>query len=118
MLMGQRGQLSIRIDLAEGLRIGPGKVALLEAVAETGSISAAGRKLRMSYKRAWDLVEQLNRGFGTRLVAASPGGAGGGGAHLTEAGSALVAHYRHIERAAMQAAREDLFALDQMTGPR
>lgn len=110
------GRLSIRIDLESGVRVGPGKVALLEAVAETGSISGAGRKLRMSYKRAWDLVEQLNRGFGVRLVAASPGGVRGGGAQLTEAGAALVAHYRQIEAAAMQAASEDLQAVVRIGG--
>ena len=108
---GTSGRLSIRVDLAGGLRVGPGKIALLEAVAETGSISAAGRKLRMSYKRAWDLVEQLNSGFGIRLVATQPGGVKGGGARLTEAGTSLVASYRRIEQAAAAAALAELAAL-------
>jgi molybdate transport system regulatory protein len=60
--------LSIRIDLVGGTRIGPGKIALLEAIAREGSISAAGRALRMSYRRAWELVEDLNRGLGAPVV--------------------------------------------------
>lgn len=88
--------ISLRIDLP-GLRIGPGKVALLEAIAATGSISGAGRALGMSYKRAWDLLEQLNRASARPLAAASPGGSGGGGTVLTEAGARLVQLYRAIE---------------------
>jgi molybdate transport system regulatory protein len=57
-------RLNIRLDLAGGLRIGPGKVAVLEEIARTGSISAAGRALRMSYRRTWELVEDLNNGLG------------------------------------------------------
>jgi molybdate transport system regulatory protein len=102
--------LSLRIDLPGG-RIGPGKIALLEAIAREGSISAAGRALGMSYKRAWDLVDALNRLLGTAVVAASPGGQGGGGALLTDAGRDLVADYRAIERAAQRAAEPRLSAL-------
>ena len=115
--MSPPGRLTLRIDLAAGVRIGPGKIALLEAVAATGSISAAGRQLRMSYKRAWDLVEQLNKGFGVRMVAASPGGAGGGGAQLTAAGADLVARYRRIEREAAKLAAPDLAALGALAEP-
>ena len=104
-------RLSIRIDLASGARIGPGKVALLEAIARTGSISAAGRALRMSYRRAWELVEDLNRGLGTPVVSTVAGGAGGGGARLTPAGEAIVTRYRAIEAATMEAAREHLAAI-------
>jgi molybdate transport system regulatory protein len=110
--------LSIRVDLGGGVRVGPGKIALLEAIASTGSISAAGRKLRMSYKRAWDLTEQLNHDFGRKLVSASPGGAGGGGAALTEHGQAVVAHYRAIEQAAAVAARAAITALEALTAAR
>ncbi|WP_408906434.1 winged helix-turn-helix domain-containing protein [Roseomonas mucosa] len=67
--------LSIRLDPAPGLRIGPGKVRLLEEIGRNGSISAAGRALGMSYRRAWELVEDLNRGLGRPVVetAAGPG---------------------------------------------
>lgn len=96
-------RLSLRIDLPGG-RIGPGKIALLEAIGREGSISAAARALGMSYKRAWDLVAALNQLAGTPVVAASPGGQGGGGASLTDAGRLLVADYRAIEAAADRAA--------------
>jgi molybdate transport system regulatory protein len=112
------GRVSIRLDLAGGARIGPGKVALLEAVARTGSISAAGRALRMSYRRAWELVEDLNRHLGAPVVATAAGGAGGGGARLTELGIALVAEYRALEAETTQAAAARLAALDRARGPR
>ncbi len=106
--------LSLRIDLPQG-RIGPGKIALLEALDREGSISAAGRALGMSYKRAWDLVDALNKLVGSAVVAASPGGSGGGGAKLTEAGRILVADYRAIEHAAQDAAAPRLAALLRRT---
>ncbi len=108
------GALSLRIDLPSG-RIGPGKIELLEAIDREGSISAAGRALGMSYKRAWDLVDALNRQIGTPVVAASPGGHRGGGAALTDAGRNLVADYRAIERAAQRAAGPRLAALLRRT---
>ncbi len=104
------GLLSLRIDLPQG-RIGPGKIALLEAIAREGSISAAGRAIGMSYKRAWDLVDALNTLLGTAAVSASPGGHRGGGATLTEAGRTLVEEYRAIEAAAQAAAGTRLAAL-------
>ena len=106
--------LSLRIDLPQG-RIGPGKIALLEAIGREGSISAAGRALGMSYKRAWDLVDALNKLVGEPVVAASTGGHRGGGAMLTEAGRSLVSDYRAIEQAAHQAAEPRLAALARRT---
>ena len=106
--------LSIRLDLACGVRIGPGKVAVLEEVARLGSISAAGRKLGMSYRRTWDLVEDLNRRLGTQVVATAAGGSGGGGAHLTDAGKTVVERYRAIERESAAAARKHLRALKRI----
>jgi molybdate transport system regulatory protein len=100
---GAAPRLSLRLDLPGG-RIGPGKIALLEAIEREGSISAAGRALAMSYRRAWELVDTLNRLLGTPAVATSPGGVRGGGATLTEAGRRLVSDYRAIEAAAQQAA--------------
>ncbi|MEN0074272.1 winged helix-turn-helix domain-containing protein [Roseicella sp. DB1501] len=108
------GALSLRIDLAQG-RIGPGKIHLLEAIDREGSISAAGRALGMSYKRAWDLVDAVNQVLGTPVVDASPGGYRGGGAVLTDAGRNLVADYRAIERAAQRAAEPRLNALVRRT---
>jgi molybdate transport system regulatory protein len=103
--------LSVRIDLdAEG-RIGPGKIQLLEKIETCGSISAAGRALDMSYKRAWDLVDEINRICGHAAVARQTGGKNGGGAILTPFGVSLVARYRKIERAAASAVRKELIAL-------
>jgi molybdate transport system regulatory protein len=104
-------RLSIRIDLASGARIGPGKVAVLEEIARCGSISAAGRALHISYKRTWDLVEELNRSLGTPVVETAAGGSGGGGAVLTRAGRAVVERYRAIEMDTAAAARKHLQAL-------
>lgn len=107
-------RLSIRIDLAPGIRIGPGKVQLLEMIAEHGSISAAGRALGMSYRRAWMLVEEMNTGFDQSVVEAQIGGKAGGGARLSSLGADLVAHYRAIERAADRAAAP---FLDRLSAP-
>jgi molybdate transport system regulatory protein len=104
-------RLILRVDLASGARIGPGKIALLEEIGRSGSISAAGRVLRMSYRRAWELVEDLNRHLGAPVVAAAAGGTGGGGARLTEAGQTLIAEYRALEAAANAGAAAHLEAL-------
>jgi molybdate transport system regulatory protein len=90
---------------------------LLEAIDREGSISAAGRKLEMSYRRAWDLVDALNQLLGSAVVEASPGGYRGGGATLTDAGRTLVADYRAIERAAQRAAEARLAALMRRARP-
>lgn len=103
--------LSIRIDLDPEGRIGPGKIQLLENIRETGSISAAGRAMDMSYKRAWDLVDELNRICGQAAVERQTGGKNGGGATLTPFGESLVTRYRDIELAATAAARKQLLAL-------
>src|SRR3954452_11385400 len=112
--LGKAGdRLNIRIDLAGGLRIGPGKVAVLEEIARSGSISAAGRALRMSYRRTWELVEDLNRSLGTPVVETAAGGSGGGGAVLTRAGKAIIERYRAIELDTASAARKHLLALNR-----
>ncbi|HTH98169.1 MAG TPA: winged helix-turn-helix domain-containing protein [Stellaceae bacterium] len=104
--------LSVRIDLDADGRIGPGKIELLEKIAAFGSISAGGRAMDMSYRRAWELVESLNKLFGQPVVAAQTGGKHGGGAVLTPMGLALVTRYRAIERAAEEAARTHLAAIE------
>jgi molybdate transport system regulatory protein len=109
--------LSVRVDFTPGGRLGPGKADLLEAIEETGSISGAGRSMKMSYRRAWLLVDALNRMFERPLVEASPGGAKGGGARLTPLGREVVAHYRAIESKALKAAAMHIEALrDAMAG--
>lgn len=104
-------RMSIRIDLDRDGRLGPGKVLLLERIASTGSIAAAGRSMEMSYRRAWRLVADINASFRQPLVVARGGGRQGGGAKLTAFGEALVAHYRAIEREASAACEPHLRAL-------
>ncbi len=106
-------RLTIRFDFDGERRLGPGKIALLESIAETGSISGAGRKHAMSYRRAWLLVEELNRIFGEALVTARPGGAGGGGAALTPAGERVVALYREAERKMRAAAEKEIAGIEE-----
>ena len=103
--------LSVRIDLAGDARIGPGKIQLLENIEACGSISAAGRAMDMSYKRAWDLVDEINRICRQAAVKRQTGGRNGGGATLTPFGVSLVARYRKIEREATSAAHKELEAL-------
>jgi molybdate transport system regulatory protein len=105
-------RLSIRIDFAPGGRLGPGKIALLERIAATGSISAAGRAMGMSYRRAWLLVEALNGQFRSPVVTTQTGGSHGGGAVLTPFGNELVATYRTLERELHDSAAERLAGLE------
>ena len=85
-------KLTLRVDLGSGRALGPGKIRLLEAIAKTGSISQAGRKLGMSYRRAWLLVDDMNNCFRDPVIEAQPGGAHGGGAVLTPFGEIGRAH--------------------------
>jgi molybdate transport system regulatory protein len=103
--------LSVRIDLNPEDRIGPGKIQLLENIHKCGSISAAGRAMEMSYKRAWDLVDEINRICRQAAVERQAGGKNGGGAVLTPFGFSLVKRYRKIERDAASAVRKELQAL-------
>ena len=89
--------LRIRIVFGEVWMLGPGKADLLERIRDTGSISAAGRTMSMSYKRAWSLVEGMNKAFREPLVESTRGGARGGGARLTEAGAVVLENYRKLQ---------------------
>jgi molybdate transport system regulatory protein len=104
----QRPALRIRIVFGPNGVFGPGKADLLESIADSGSISAAARAMRMSYKRAWQLVDDMNRMFASPLVATTAGGMRGGGAALTPGGRRALAAYRRLQRAASQAAAADL----------
>ncbi|WP_449394142.1 winged helix-turn-helix domain-containing protein [Devosia riboflavina] len=101
----------LRIVLDDKAYIGPGRADLLEGIARTGSISAAGKEMGMSYKRAWGLVQALNEGFGKPLVETARGGAAQGGALLTPLGEDVLARYRAMQRATELAIAEDVAAL-------
>jgi len=111
--MPQVGPLKLKAQLLCGgeLAMGPGKADLLEAIRSDGSISAAGRKLGMSYRRAWLLVDAMNRCWSEPLVEAAAGGGENRGARVTAAGLEVLAAYRALERALAEAAGEPLQAL-------
>jgi len=90
----------VRILAGSAIAIGPGKADLLDAIDATGSISAAARRLRMSYRRAWLLVRTMNECFASPLVEAEKGGSSGGGARLTKTGREVLTRYREIVRIA------------------
>lgn len=101
----------LRLVFEPDAAFGPGKADLLEGIAATGSIAAAGRRMGMSYKRAWMLVEQLNAMFAAPLVESSRGGASGGGARLTEGGEAVLDLYRAMEAKAREAGAQEIAGL-------
>lgn len=108
-------RLSIRLDLTNGDRIGPGKIELLEAIRETGSISAAARKVGMSYRRAWLLVEQINAALESPAVSSVTGGRQGGGAVVTKVGERMIAIYRSIETVARKSAAGEFRSVEKIT---
>ena len=106
-------KLRFRLMLGGAIAIGPGKADLLEAVAETGSISAAARAMNMSYKRAWYLLDTMNRCFQEPVVITSKGGRAQGGATLTPTGEKVLKRYRLIEAKAAAAVARDVRAFDK-----
>lgn len=106
--------LFLRILFGEAAMLGPGKAQLLQGIRETGSISAAGRAMAMSYKRAWSLVEELNAAFAEPLVASARGGAGGGGAALTPAGERVLQLYQVVLTRAAEAGAAEIAQLQAM----
>ena len=87
-----------RIDFGEHSSVGPGKIGLLEAIRDAGSLSRGARNIGMSYRRAWLLVESLNQSFREPVTVASTGGKDGGGMLVTQFGDALIKNYRDLER--------------------
>ena len=105
-------RLTVRVDFGSDRVLGPGKIRLLEEIGRSGSISQAGRSLKMSYRRAWLLVDDLNRCFRSPVVTTQPGGAHGGGAVLTALGQQLIKEYRSIVARAMAATEPQLQGLE------
>ena len=101
----------LRVTAGDVIAVGPGKIDLLEAIAETSSITAAAKSIGMSYRRAWILVDQINACLRQPAVASAQGGERGGGSRLTAVGEALVECYRHIEARAAEACADDIAAL-------
>jgi len=99
--------IKIRLYCGDEIAMGPGKADLLDAIAEHGSISAAGRALGMSYRRTWMLVDVMNRCWDEPLVETAAGGSHGGGARISERGRQILAHYRALEQKTLDAAQGD-----------
>lgn len=104
-------RIKLRLEYDTPLVLGPGKAQLLRLIDRLGSISAAGRQMGMSYKRAWSLVEELNAAFARPLVDSSRGGTGGGGATVTPAGRQVLHHYDALEQLLRDRGAADLAAI-------
>jgi molybdate transport system regulatory protein len=104
----------LRVVLGRDIALGPGKADLLEGIRDTGSIAAAGRRMGMSYKQAWLLIDTMNRCFAKPLVEAVKGGKTGGGAHLTQLGEEALARYRRMQAASEAVIADDLAALKRV----
>jgi molybdate transport system regulatory protein len=111
-------RVTLRLDFDADRRLGPGKIALLEAIGRTGSIAAAGREFGMAYRRAWLLTDELNHMFADPLVAARGGGRNGGGAVLTERGASIVAMYRDAERKVRRRVAKEIDAMERALADR
>jgi len=107
-------EFRLRISKGDDIAVGPGKVDLLEAIARAGSITSAAKSLGMSYRRAWLLVDTMNRCFRTPVVATEAGGTRGGGTRLTPLGAEVVRRYRAVESKATRAGAADLAALTEL----
>lgn len=107
----------LRVMMTDYICMGPGRADLIEAIGRTGSISAAARDMKMSYRRAWQLVESTNNAFVEPLVVANTGGTGGGGASVTEFGRGVVEHYRAMERKAAESLAGDFALFSRLLNP-
>ncbi|KQW31465.1 transcriptional regulator [Rhizobium sp. Root274] len=115
--MGGSPRLSLRIDLANGARLGPGKAQLLALIVEHGSIRAAGAAMGMSYRRAWLLADEINRMFLEPSIVTRHGGKSGGGAGLTAFGERLLETCRRMEEESRRALQADLDWLEGVQAP-
>jgi molybdate transport system regulatory protein len=106
--------LFLRIPIGEAGNMGPGKARLLELIEETGSIRSAASKMKLSYRRAWLLLQDIERIFGGSVLERRTGGKSGGGAALTNRGRDIIKHYRNAERRANRAIKADLDALAKL----
>ena len=113
-MAGRRGPTKLRVMVGDEIAIGPGKSDLLEAIAETGSISESARRLGMSYRRAWLLVDTMNRCFREPVVASATGGTGGGGAQVTAFGRRVLARYHAMLKSVDRALGPELSALTRL----
>lgn len=107
-------RIFIRFDLDSGPRVGPGKIALLEAIAETGSISAGARKMGMSYRKAWLLIDAFNNTFREPVISTETGGEQGGGATLTPTGNEVLRLFREMEQKAIAATEPSRRAFEKL----
>ena len=110
-------ELKLRIDVGKVTAMGPGKAQLLDLIIETGSISAASKRMHMSYRRAWELVSTMNTCFSQPLVETSAGGSHGGGATVTEFGIAILQAYRTLVRKSEQVAAVDIVSITERLRP-
>ena len=110
-------KVTVRVDFDRDTAIGPGKIALLERMRDSGSLSQAARDLDMSYRRAWQLLSNLNRSFREPLVLTAVGGSGGGGSTLTPLAEKVIAAYREFERDINTRAADHFGALAQAVAP-
>lgn len=113
----QSASIFLRIELGADTLLGPGKAALLQGIRETGSIAAAGRRMGMSYKRAWYLIDTLNNAFKGPVVTANRGGKAGGGAQLTPMGDAILDSYLRMEQLASEAVAGEIDLLSSLMAP-
>jgi molybdate transport system regulatory protein len=110
-------RLTLRLDFDGERRLGPGKVALLEAIRRHGSIAAAGREFGMAYRRAWLLTDELNRMFAEPLIETRGGGRNGGGAVLTDLGEKVVELYRNAERKIRKSTVREIASIENALAP-
>ena len=107
-------RLRLRVLFCDDAMLGPGKADLLELIEQNGSIAAAGRAMKMSYKRAWMLVDEMNAAFREPLVDSTRGGQQGGGARLSDTGRTVLMHYRRLEENAAAAGRTEVAAIQAL----
>lgn len=112
-----KARLTLRIDIGSLGAIGPGKVRLLEQIDAHGSITAAGKAMGLSYRRAWLMVDEMNKLFASPLVDAKKGGSGGGKTRITETGHKVIALYRTMQQKTTSAATCELDELETLVRP-